>query len=234
MPDPTLDRTDLFRSDMSGVCAKLSPFGDWMGGNQPELIIKNPQQTAVVTDPHLAAQKLRRRAVAGPINRDVSVAGDLAPDFVIERKSIRWELCQRRTFQRFKRATDLFASRSVDPRVGNIRFPTMQVFVLRRKRLELMTAERVLLHIVDPAFDLALVTRRSHASRNERAAIVLAELDDLRIQFRIVPVGGFDRAFGIVKYDPFRNTTESPECVLQRTNEILRVLLEDRFRVALA
>jgi hypothetical protein len=65
------------------------------------------------------------------------------------------------------------------------------------------------------------VSRHAHARRQQREAIVLAELDDLGIQFRIVPVGLFDDRRGIVEDHDLRHASQSPEGVLQGANERL-------------
>lgn len=95
-----------------------------------------------------------------------------------------------------------------------------------------MTTKRVLLDIVDTAFDLAFVTRCPHPSRDECTSIVFAKIDELWIQLGVIPVRCFDGALGVIKDDALWHSTESPERILKGANKALSVLLEDGFAVA--
>ena len=63
---------------------------------------------------------------------------------------------------------------------------------------------------------------------------MFAEINDLRVELRIVPIGLRDGALGVVKDDRSRNAAEMPECVFQNTNEVFGRLSKDSFGVALA
>jgi hypothetical protein len=118
--------------------------------------------------------------------------------------------------------------------VGDSAFPVCKVFVLLGQAIELATTQRVLLHIVDTPFDFSLVTRSARSRGDERAAVVLAEINDLGIQFWIVPVGLDDSALGIVENDCLRHATKVPKSVFENANELLGGLSKDRFGVALS
>ncbi len=60
---------------------------------------------------------------------------------------------------------------------------------------------------------------------------MFAEVDQLRIEFWIVPVGRFDGSLGIIRDDSLRHATKRPKCVLQCSNEALGILLENGFCV---
>jgi hypothetical protein len=74
----------------------------------------------------------------------------------------------------------------------------------------------------------------SHPCRQEGAAIVLAELDQLGIELWVVPIGRLDGALGVVKEDSPRYAAERPKCILQGADKALGILLEEDFGVALS
>ena len=63
---------------------------------------------------------------------------------------------------------------------------------------------------------------------------MFAEGLNLGRQFRVVPVGVFDRRLEIVDDQHFRHAAEMPEGVFNRANEVLRGLTIDRLAVSLA
>jgi hypothetical protein len=47
------------------------------------------------------------------------------------------------------------------------------------------------------------------------SALVLAEVDQLGIEFRVVPIGSLDGTLGVIKDDPLRLAAEHPKRVLK-------------------
>src|SRR4051794_37141818 len=61
-----------------------------------------------------------------------------------------------------------------------------------------------------------------------------AKTQQLRIEFRIVPIGFLHRGSKVVEVKDFRNAAEGPERIFQATDKVLRGLMEHRFAIRLA
>lgn len=79
---------------------------------------------------------------------------------------------------------------------------------------------------------LALVLGFRRPRRQQRRAVMRAKLPQLRIEFRIKPIGLDHRRFQVVRHDRRRHSAEGVERVLQATDHRLRVLPPDHFAVA--
>jgi hypothetical protein len=91
--------------------------------------------------------------------------------------------------------------------------------ILRRERFEHASTQRVRLEVRDAPLDLAFMPRSSWSRGKEREAVVPAELDDLRVEHRIVPIGLSHRRLRVVEHDRPRHAAEDAEGVLQRPHE---------------
>ncbi|MFH1975481.1 MAG: hypothetical protein ABIJ52_07960 [Pseudomonadota bacterium] len=94
--------------------------------------------------------------------------------------------------------------------------------------------EGIVLYILDPTLDLALVPWRVGFCVKNDASIMPGELHHFRIEIGIEPVGVLHRGLQIINHKGLRDTTEMPADILYGADEILRGLPEDRFRIALA
>ena len=108
---------------------------------------------------------------------------------------------------------------AVDPRIGDRAFPLAQVIVLGGQRFEAPSAQAVALHVGHAPFHLALVSGRSRPGGQNRDVVMPAELHDLRVQLRIVPVGLADHGLGIVEDNRLGHSPQGPKRILQGTNE---------------
>ena len=63
---------------------------------------------------------------------------------------------------------------------------------------------------------------------------MLAEIDQLGIEFRVVPIGRVDGALGVVKDDPLWDAAECPKRILRCADEAFGILLENSPGVAVS
>ncbi len=106
--------------------------------------------------------------------------------------------------------------------------------VLFVEAVEDASLQAILLDIVDAPLNLAFVTRRVGAGRENDDPVVLAERFQLRIQLRIEPVRLLDRRTEVVDDQYLGHAAEVPEGILQAADEVLGRLPIDDFAVALA
>ena len=138
------------------------------------------------------------------------------------REPVTRQLKQSLLFDRLELLTHLLLRRSVNPRVGDRPFPVKQVLVLLRETLERVALQSVVLRVLDAALDLALVLRGVRLRRKKRRAVVSGKGLQLRMHFRVVPVGPVHRRFQIVDDERLRNAAEVMQRVLGRRDEVVR------------
>ena len=126
----------------------------------------------------------------------------------------------------------LLLGRAVNPSVSRVPFPLLQKVVLFEKACEHSLPERVLLNVIDPAFDLPLVLRRSRLRGEHRRAVVTAELLDLGVELGVKPVGSEHTGLEVVDDDRAGHTAEVLEGVLETLDEVVGRLREDGLAVA--
>ena len=96
------------------------------------------------------------------------------------------------------------------------------------------TFERVLLDVSNAAFDFAFVSGGARLGRNKHDAVVPGERGDLRIEFRMEPIGLAHSGFEVIEDESFEDAAEVPEGVLQSGDEVVCGLAEDGLAVASA
>src|SRR5690606_7989780 len=144
-----------------------------------------------------------------------------------KRKSLQRKFGQSRFLIGLKIASYLLTRGAMNPCVGNGSFPVSEMFVLCGEGFKFVSAKRILLDVIDTTFHLPLVSRSSHPCRYECTAIVFAEIDQFRIEFRVVPVRRLDGALGIVKNDSLWHTAERPKRILKSADKAFGILLEN-------
>ena len=122
---------------------------------------------------------------------------------------------------------------AVNPCVRHVLLPVMEVVILRLQRIKGAASQGIALDIAHTSFHLAFVTWGARTCRKKRDVVVPAEVDDLRIQFGVVPIRLRHGRLGVVKHDDFGHAPQRSKGILQRTNERLRGELSDGFGVAL-
>jgi len=109
----------------------------------------------------------------------------------------------------------------VNPRVSGVLFPVEQMRILLVETVEHAPGQRVVLHVLDARLHLALMLRRIRLRRQKYRSVVLRERLQLRMDFRIVPVGLFYGRLEIIDRQLPGNSPEITERVFEDANEVL-------------
>ncbi len=117
---------------------------------------------------------------------------------------------------------------------GGVLLPRGQEKILPAKAFENPPLERVVLHILDGRFDLALVASHPRFARQNHRPIMARKLFELRMELGIVPVRPKHSRLEIIDHHRRRHSAQMPERILHTAEEGLAVLPPDRFAVALA
>ena len=83
--------------------------------------------------------------------------------------------------------------------VGDTAFPVTKKEVFFTQSLEASSLQSIGAHVSDPALDFTFVLRRPGTTRNDMHAVVATEVSQLRIDFRIKPVGLEHSRFKVVQ-----------------------------------
>jgi len=98
-----------------------------------------------------------------------------------------------------KTGHDLFTRRAMDTLVGDTAFPVTKKEVFFTQRLEAPSLQSVGAHVSDPALHFTFVFRHPRTTRNDMHAVVPTKVSQLRIDFRIKPVGLEHSGFKVVQ-----------------------------------
>ena len=154
--------------------------------------------------------------------------------FLEVKEGLGWQRAQRGLLHGLEAGEDVLLRCAVDALIGNGLLPLAKMDVLGGDIGEVMSFEGVILHVVDVAFDFALVLGCVWARGNDGRLIVVREGEDLGVQFRIVPVGLFDGRLQIIDPQSGRNSSEVAKGVLERSEKVVSALGEEGLGVAFA
>ncbi len=118
------------------------------------------------------------------------------------------------------RATDR-ASVGVFRRFCNGPLPLEQMLVLFGQAAKGASLDRVVLRILDPSLDLALVTGHSGPGREDDRTVMLCELLELGVEPRVIKVRIDDPRLEVVDHDGGGNGSEGSEGVFEVPDEVL-------------
>jgi hypothetical protein len=156
----------------------------------------------------------RCRVVRG-VHFDAAIEMDRPQPIAVIAKRFDRQRLQRGSFLG-KHGGDLTLRRAVDPCVGPVRVPAIEIGLALLERLETHPAERRLLRVADAGFDLALAIRITDATRQADEPIVREHVAIERIERRLVNVRREDALFQIVEDDdPGRATQPSKRALMQ-------------------
>ena len=161
----------------------------------------------------------------------MAVAADLALRLaeVLEPRGREWQ--EGGSFRFVEVGEHLLLGRAVNPSVSRAAFPLQKELILLGETCELPLLERVLLHVIDAAFDLPLVPRCSRLRGEHCRAVVTAELLELGVELGVEPVGLEHAGLEVVDDDRAGHATEVLECVLETLDEVVCRLREDSLAV---
>jgi hypothetical protein len=113
---------------------------------------------------------------------------------------------------------------AVDAQIGDGGLPFEQELVLGGDGFEATASQGVALHVADTALDLALVLRGAGPAGDDGDSVVTGELNELWVEFGIVPVGLEDGGLEVVEVEGLGDPVEGPEGVLQGSQEGFGIL----------
>ena len=169
-------------------------------------MIEDPNGLVIPANPNVVTQVFGRNGVVRSINRNVTIARDLALLLVVKRKAILRKWTQMSLLSALKGRSNMLLRGAMNPRVRDCFLPMVQVGVLLCQTLKASSLQGILLNIVHTPLDLYFMPRCCRTSRQECEAVMFAELVDLGMQFGIVPVGLENHALGIVEDDRLRDS----------------------------
>ena len=109
----------------------------------------------------------------------------------------------------------------MDAGVGNGPLPLEQMFVLFGQAAKGAPLDRVVLRILDPSLDLALVTGHGGPGREDDRTVVLSELLELGVEPGVIKVRIDHPRLEVVDHDGGGNAPEGSEGVFQLPDEVL-------------
>jgi hypothetical protein len=128
----------------------------------------------------------------------------------------------------------LLARGAVDAGVGHGAFPLGQEVVLRGQTRKAPARDGIVLHILHPRLDLALVPGHFRFRGQDRRAVVPGKILQFGVQFGVEPVGLNHPSLQVVDHHRGRHPAEMPEGIFQRADKSLGGLPPHRFAVAFA
>ena len=123
----------------------------------------------------------------------MAVAIHLALAFIEEGEPIGTQGLKSLTLLVFKHLADLTLGSTVDPRVGDRRFPLSEVFVLFVEAVKRTPFERIVLGVLHARLDLAFVSRHVRFGGQNYYAVMLAERFNLWVELWFVPIWPWQR-----------------------------------------
>jgi hypothetical protein len=127
---------DLFLRNMLRIGAEASRFELAVNGDLFHLAIEDADEFAVVANPYFMPQVLRRHGIIGFFHLDVSVSMNRAFAFLKEGKETRGQRQKSRSFLLLEELFHLLAGCSVNPKIGDVRFPPAQIRILGSESLK--------------------------------------------------------------------------------------------------
>ena len=182
-------------------------------------LVENSDAATIPADPDLVANELGGYFVEGAGHFDVTVAVDVAPSFLVGGKKRVWQWLKVGTFL-LKTGHDLFAGRAMDPLVGDTAFPVTKKEVFFTQRLEASSLQSIGAHVSDPALHFPFVLRRPGTTRNDMQAVVATKVSQLRIDFRIKPVGLEHSGFKVVQIQQQGHPAKAAQPVFQTPQKV--------------
>ncbi len=131
--------------------------GPAMDGDLLKIVIIDPHQPGIVPHPDFSTQILRRYGVVGSGHLDVAVTMDPAAAFVEHGEGIGWQSLQRRPLHLLEDLAHLALGSAVDTGIRYRGLPAQEEAIELGETPEDPALDGVILHILYPAFDLALL-----------------------------------------------------------------------------
>lgn len=125
-----------------------------------EAMIEDPHRACIPANPHAAAQILGRGGIVGLGHLDVAIAINRALGLLKRGEPLGRQWPQDWLLDFAKHTTDVLPCGAMNPGVGDIRLPMCKMAILFVKTLEPAAFECSLLHVIDAAFNLALMPWR--------------------------------------------------------------------------
>ena len=167
-----------------------------------------------------------RRVVRG-VDFDAAIEMHRAHAEAVVAKRLDRQRLQRRALLR-KHLGDLTLRGAVDPRVGPVRLPAIEIGLRLFERLETLALQRRLLRVADARFDLALTVGIPHPTRQPDDAVVRQDITIEGIERRLIDVGREHALFEIVEDDDAGRSTEPTKRALVQFGPDLRARLPDQ------
>ena len=154
------DGGDLFFGNVLRRGTKAAWFRPRVNGNRLPLVIEQPHRACIPTRPQAPTDKLRRRRIVRLGDFDVTVAADGTSPFLKRGETVARQRQQCSAFGRVEPLANLLLGRTVDPRVGNVRFPIEQMVVLFDQAVERAPLSALFLAYLTPFSILPLCSGR--------------------------------------------------------------------------
>jgi len=204
-----------------------------MRADQLDRGVQDAHHARVPTNPYVTSHVLLGHVVESSFDDDVAIATHFAAAFLVAGKQTRGERPQGGLLIGKEMFLDLSLGRYLYPQIGDVGFPDPEVFVQIGEALEDPPFE-LAFEALDIALYLALVLRASGTRWHDCRIVVASEGQQLRIDFRVMPVSLQNRRLEVVRTQACGNPAEVAKRVLQPPYEALRILAKHRLAVDLA
>ena len=168
-----------------------------------ELLGRRMEQADVQVIPldlDAASNPAGRRAVVGGLDFDAPIEMDRAGPVTVVTKGLERERSQRRLLLD-KHRGDLALGGAMDPRVGPVRLPAIQVGLRLLNRVEAQAFQGRLLGVADAGLHFSFAIRIADPTRQGDHAVVREDVAVERIERRLVDVGREHALFEVVQDD---------------------------------
>lgn len=228
------DQRSFVGVDMLGAGREATGLNPGMNADLLHLLVIDAHNPGLGADPDAPADILRRDRVVGLGELHMAVAVDGAWCLLETGEEHRRQGPQCGPLDGIETLEDLLAHGAVNAGVGDGGLPMGEENILLGEARKLAAPERVLLYVVDPALDLALVPGHRGLGGREERLVVPAKLEQLGIEVRIIPIRLDDSGLEVVDDHAQRHAAKVSECVFQTPDERLGGLSPDGLGVALA
>ena len=182
---------------------------------------EQPHVQVVPLHLHALPDPAGRRAVVRGLDFDAAIEMHRALAEAVVPKRFERQRPERRAFLG-KHLGDLAFGRAVDPRVGPVRLPAIEIRLRGLERLEAQAFERRLLRVADAGFDFAFAIGIAHATRQRDDAVVREHVAIERIERRVVDVRREHAFSQIVEHDDLHRAAQSTKGALVQLRPDLR------------
>jgi hypothetical protein len=130
--------------------------GPGMDGYLLEIIVIDPYQPGIVSDPQLSTQVFRWYRVVGPVDLDMAVPVDPSAAFVEHGEGIEWQSLECRLLDFKKDLPYLALGGPMDPGIRYRGLPAKEVAIELGETSKYPALDGVILHILDAALSTTI------------------------------------------------------------------------------